>query len=99
MDFGPWPAQNLSPSQKKQAPTRRNANPKKVYCIDHAWVVSTSSGILVNSGHLLENLVFTALRRRHRAIYYYKTRTGKAVDFVVLQDKRDHALIQCAIRP
>jgi predicted AAA+ superfamily ATPase len=76
------------------SPTRRNANPKKVYCIDHAWVVSTSSGILVNSGHLLENLVFTALRRRHRTIYYYKTRTGKEVDFVVLQDKRDHALIQ-----
>jgi predicted AAA+ superfamily ATPase len=76
------------------SPTRRNANPKKVYCIDHAWFVSTSSGILVNSGHLLENLVFTALRRRHRAIYYYKTRTGKEVDFVVLQDKRNRALIQ-----
>ncbi|MFM8930882.1 MAG: hypothetical protein ACKOS8_03260 [Gemmataceae bacterium] len=40
---------------------RSNTNPKKVYCVDHALVNSVSSGILVNSGHLLENLVFVAL--------------------------------------
>jgi uncharacterized protein len=28
--------------------TRRNSNPKKVYCIDHALVTSVSSGILVS---------------------------------------------------
>ena len=62
---------------------RRNTNPKKVYCIDHALIASVSSGILVNSGHLLENLVFTALRRRHAEIQYYRTRSGREVDFVV----------------
>ena len=62
---------------------RRNANPKKVYCIDHALIASVASGILVNSGHLLENLVFTALRRRYPEIHYYRTRTGRQVDFVV----------------
>ena len=62
---------------------RSNTNPKKIYCIDHALVTSVSSGILVNSGHLLENLVFTALRRLHQEIYYYKTRTGREVDFIV----------------
>jgi predicted AAA+ superfamily ATPase len=62
---------------------RSNTNPKKVYCVDHALVTSVSSGILVNSGHLLENLVFTALRRLHPDIYYYKTRTGREVDFIV----------------
>jgi predicted AAA+ superfamily ATPase len=62
---------------------RRNANPKKIYCIDHAMVASISSGILVNSGHLLENLVFLTLRRLHQEIYYYKTKTGKEVDFIV----------------
>lgn len=41
---------------------RSNVNPKKIYCIDHSIVRSVSSGILVNSGHLLENLVFNALR-------------------------------------
>ena len=62
---------------------RSNTNPKKIYCIDHALVTSVSSGILVNSGHLLENLVFTALRRLHPEIYYYKTKTGREVDFLV----------------
>ncbi|MFH1113001.1 MAG: ATP-binding protein [Pseudomonadota bacterium] len=62
---------------------RRDANPKRIYCIDHAMVTSVSSGILVNSGHLLENLIFTALRRIHPEIYYYKTRSGKEVDFIV----------------
>ena len=33
---------------------RRNVNPKKVYCIDHALIASVASGILVNSGHLLD---------------------------------------------
>ncbi|MGB3976200.1 MAG: ATP-binding protein [bacterium] len=62
---------------------RRNTNPKKIYCIDHALVTSVSSRILINSGHLLENLVFAALRRLHQKIYYYRTRTGREVDFIV----------------
>ncbi|MBT9588343.1 ATP-binding protein [bacterium] len=62
---------------------RSNTNPKKVYAIDHALVTSVSSGILVNSGHLLENLVFTGLRRIYSEVFYYKTRTGREVDFIV----------------
>ncbi len=73
---------------------RRNTNPKKVYCVDHSLVKSVSSGILVNSGHLLENLVFTALRRAHPEIYYYKSKSGREVDFVVPGRGRPRALIQ-----
>jgi uncharacterized protein len=73
---------------------RSNANPKKVYCIDHALVTSVSSGILVNSGHLLENLVFTALRRLHPEIYYYRTKTGREVDFIVPLGGRARMLVQ-----
>ncbi len=62
---------------------RSNTNPKKVYCVDHALITSVSSGILVNSGHLLENLTFTALRRHHQDIYYYKTGNGREIDFIV----------------
>ena len=71
-----------------------NTNPKKVYCIDHALIASVSSAILVNSGHLLENLVFTALRRRHAEIHYYRTRTGREVDFVVPRRGRPPMLVQ-----
>ncbi|MBN1425817.1 ATP-binding protein [Candidatus Fermentibacteria bacterium] len=73
---------------------RRHTNPKRIYCIDHAMVSSVSSGILVNSGHLLENLVFTALRRLHPEIYYYKTRTGREVDFVIPVRGQPKMLVQ-----
>ncbi len=73
---------------------RANTNPKKIYCIDHAMVNSVSSGILINSGHLLENLVFIALRRTNKHIHYYKTKSGKEVDFIVLDQYRNRTLIQ-----
>ena len=74
--------------------SRANANPKKVYCIDHSLVTSVSSGILVNSGHLLENLVFTALRRITPDICYVKTRSGREVDFIANLEDRSRMLVQ-----
>lgn len=62
---------------------RSNTNPKKVYCIDHALVRSTSSGVLINDGHLLENIVFLALRRSGVKVYYHRTKGGREVDFAV----------------
>jgi predicted AAA+ superfamily ATPase len=73
---------------------RANTNPKKIYCIDHSMVTSVASGILVNSGHLLENLVFTALRRGGAGIFYYKTRSGREVDFIVQRPDRSRRLVQ-----
>jgi len=73
---------------------RRDTNPKRIYCVDHAMVSSVASGILVNSGHLLENLVFTALRRLHPQIYYYKTRSGREVDFIIPARGRPRMLVQ-----
>ena len=73
---------------------RANANPKKIYCIDHSLVTSVASGILVNSGHLLENLVFTVLRRVSHEIYYCKTKAGKEVDFIVQLPDRSRMLVQ-----
>ena len=73
---------------------RANVNPKKIYCVDHSFVSSVSSGILLNSGHLLESLVFAALRRDYREIYYYRTRSGKEVDFIVLSPERKRSLVQ-----
>ena len=74
--------------------SRANANPKKLYCIDHALVSSVSSGVLTNSGHLLENLVFIHCRRSYQKITYYRTGSGKEVDFLVQQPNRTRALIQ-----
>jgi predicted AAA+ superfamily ATPase len=71
---------------------RSNANPKKMYCIDHAMVRSVSSGILVNSGHLLENMVFLALRRTSPEVFYYKTAGNLEVDFI-LKDLNGHIML------
>lgn len=62
--------------------SRQHANPKKIYAVDHAMIRSTSTGILVNDGHLLENLVFVDRRRRGNEVHYYRTRAGREVDFV-----------------
>ena len=73
---------------------RQNTNPKKIYCIDHAMVTSVASGILVNSGHLLENIVFTGLRRLSPGVFYYKTKSGREVDFIVELPDRSRMLVQ-----
>ena len=74
--------------------SRRKINPKKIYCVDHAMVTSVASGILVNTGHLLENLVFTALRRVTPDIWYCKTKSGMEVDFIVQTDDSSRMLVQ-----
>ena len=63
-------------------------------CVDHSLVSSVSSGILTNTGHLLENLVFTALRRLCPDISYYRTRGGREVDFIVTLRGRSRMLVQ-----
>ena len=73
---------------------RANVNPKKIYCIDHALMTSVSSGILVNSGHLLENLVFTALRRNTPHIFYFRSKAGREVDFLIQHTDRSRMLVQ-----
>ncbi len=73
---------------------RSNANPKKIFCVDHAMVRSISSGILTNSGHLLENMVFASMRREGGEIFYYRTKSGKEVDFIRLRDRSRRQLVQ-----
>lgn len=47
-------------------------------------MASVGSGILTNRDSLLENLVFTVLRRVTPEIFYHKTKTGREVDLVAL---------------
>jgi predicted AAA+ superfamily ATPase len=78
--------------------SRQHANPKKIYAVDHALVRSTSTGILVNDGHLLENLVFVDRRRRGSEVYYYRTRSSREVDFVWRGSDGRLTLTQVAFR-
>ena len=78
--------------------SKANANPKKIYCVDHALVCSVSLGVLANTGHLLENLVFIALRRRTQQVSYYKTEEGWEVDFIARTPSGERLLVQVCER-
>jgi len=62
--------------------------------VDHALVASVASGMFMNAGHLLENIIFMALRRCWPEIYYYRTRSGKEVDFIVPERGHVRVLVQ-----
>jgi predicted AAA+ superfamily ATPase len=72
---------------------RQQIAPKKIYCIDTGLVNSVGFNFSPNSGKLLENLVFLALRRQTREIYYYSTPGGFEVDFYLPEQRQ---LIQVA---
>ena len=72
---------------------RQQIAPKKVYCIDTGMVNTVGFYFSLNSGKLMENLVFLALRRCCKEIYYYKTAGDYEVDFYLPEKKQ---LIQVA---
>jgi len=62
---------------------RQIYNPSKIYIIDTALGNSISFKFSENIGHIYENLVFLALKRRDKEIYYWKSKKGKEVDFLI----------------
>lgn len=70
---------------------RQQIAPKKVYGIDTGLINAVGFGFSPNTGKLLENLVYLALRRETREIYYVSSPAGYEVDFY-LPEK--HQLIQ-----
>jgi predicted AAA+ superfamily ATPase len=60
-----------------------NPNPSKIYIIDTALGNSISFKFSENIGHIYENLVFLELKRRNKEIYYWKSKKGKEVDFLI----------------
>jgi predicted AAA+ superfamily ATPase len=75
---------------------KSNVNPKKIYAIDHAFIRSITPGILLNSGHLLESLVFIFLRRKFGQVHYYRTQKGYEVDFLIIDQSGRKRLYQVA---
>jgi hypothetical protein len=80
-----------------QSASIQNVNAKKIYCIDHALITSITPGISQNIGHLLENIVFLHIRRKTEDLFYYRTRKGKEIDFVWLDDQSNKRLVQVCL--
>jgi len=62
---------------------RQIYNPSKIYIIDTVLGNSISFKFSENIGHIYENLVFLELKRRNKEIYYWKSKKGKEVDFLI----------------
>ena len=60
---------------------RQQIAPKKVYVIDTGLANAVGFAFSANTGRLLENLVFLALRRQTPEIYYYRSPAEYEVDF------------------
>jgi predicted AAA+ superfamily ATPase len=62
---------------------KQNINPRKIYAIDTGLVEVSTPSFTKDAGHKLENLVYLALRRQYKEIYYY---AGKGeCDFMVVE--------------
>jgi predicted AAA+ superfamily ATPase len=70
-------------------------NPKKIYCIDTGFAQANSLSFSEDTGRLLENCVYLALRRKYKEIYYFKDQ-GEC-DFIVKESQTIIHIIQvCA---
>lgn len=66
---------------------RQQIAAKKVYGIDTGLVDTIGFSFSPNTGKLMENAVFLALRRKTRDIYYYTTPAGYEVDFYLPESR------------
>lgn len=76
----------------------KSKSPKKVYVVDNGYINAKALRYSPDHGKLMENLVFTELVKRgfmpNRDLFYYKTRNGNEVDFVIKKDLKVTELIQ-----
>lgn len=72
----------------------RMVNPKKIYAIDTGLIQACIHRPMPDWGHHLENFVFLTLRRADLIIEYYRTKTGREVDFIITDRQGNRSLIQ-----
>lgn len=75
----------------------RRTNPRKIYLIDNGLINAFRHQPQPNWGHLLENFVYNALRRRGLQIDYYQTKERTEVDFITTSIEGEQQLYQVAL--
>lgn len=75
----------------------RQANPKKIYPVDPGLITAYTVKPAFEKASCLENAVFIALRKQSKDIFYYKTRSQKEVDFVMMSSKGAFSLFQVCL--
>lgn len=68
--------------------------PRKLYLIDTGVANSINVRFTDNLGRLLENAVFLELIKKQKEVFYWKSRNGEEVDFVLVENFKPVELIQ-----
>lgn len=78
---------------------RQQIAAKKIFSIDTGLSSAVGFTFSANTGKLLENLVFLALRRKTSEIYYYTTPAGYEVDFYLAESRQLIQVVQSLDNP
>lgn len=84
-----FPVNHFSYSLKRQV-----TYPRKIYCIDNGFIEAVSFRFSQDTGRLLENLVFSEIKRSGKECYYWKGR--KECDFIIKEGRSITDVIQVA---
>lgn len=77
---------------------KRQVNPSKIYCVDSGIIGAYSIKPAMEYSHCLENAVYIHLRqKKYEGIYYYKTHSGKEIDFIVQRANCQIELFQVCV--
>ncbi len=76
---------------------RQIYNPPKFYPVDTGLSDAVGFHFSGDKGKILESLVFLDLKRRALDIYYWKSKQGKEVDFVVRKGRKVREAIQVSL--
>lgn len=72
--------------------------PKKLHLVDNGFIQAKANQPTYNIGKQLENLIFTDLIKKgtkpNLELFYYKTRNGKEIDFILKKGGKVKKLIQ-----
>lgn len=79
----------FSHSHRQQA-----VHPRKIYAVDQGLISAYSVKPEFDRAARLENAVFSSLKRQGDSIYYFKTKTGKEIDFLIQHPDGSIELIQ-----
>lgn len=76
---------------------KQSINPKKIYTVDQGFITAYTIKPEFEYASRLENAVFCNLRRKTENVFYYKTKTGKEVDFLIIMPDNTKNLYQVCV--
>lgn len=81
-------------SQFNYSLKKQIVNPKKVYAIDNGFCSANSLSFSEDSGRMLENIAYLAMRKSNNQIFYFKSKNNNECDFIIKESLKVKMAIQ-----